>query len=75
MHETTLVGTIFIPIIIGLKTEMTPFYVIDKALGYNMLLGRPCIHRMHMIPSTLFRQIQFIRVYVLLADPNPFTLC
>jgi len=72
MHETTLVGTIFIPIIIGLKTAMTLFYVIYKALGYNMLLGRPCIHRMHKIPSTY---IQFIRVYVLLADPNPFTLC
>src|SRR3954462_15430116 len=42
-----------------LKTEVT-IYVIDADTSYNLLLGRPWIHRNHIVPSTLHQVMKFV---------------
>ncbi|XP_009757891.2 uncharacterized protein [Nicotiana sylvestris] len=37
----------------------TKFQVIDTDMGYNMILGRPWIHDMDVVPSTLHQVIKF----------------
>ena len=42
-----------------LKSEMT-CYVIDTDTSYNLLLGRPWIHRNAIVPSTLHQVMKYI---------------
>ncbi|XP_016509438.1 uncharacterized protein LOC107826908 [Nicotiana tabacum] len=37
----------------------TKFQVVDTDMGYNMILGRPWIHDMDVVPSTLHQVIKF----------------
>lgn len=37
----------------------TKFQVIDMDMAYNMILGRPWIHEMDIVPSTLHQIIKF----------------
>ncbi|KAH9293975.1 hypothetical protein KI387_040820, partial [Taxus chinensis] len=48
-----------------------------RETNYNMILGRPWIHRMKAIPSTLFQEVRFLhlgKVFVAKGDPKPFDL-
>ena len=42
-----------------LKSEVT-CYVIDADTSYNLLLGRPWIHRNSIVPSTLHQVMKYI---------------
>src|SRR3954470_17503669 len=42
-----------------LKTEET-VYVIDVDTSYNLLLGRPWIHKNHIVPSTLHQVMKYV---------------
>jgi len=58
-----------------LKSEMT-CYVIDTNTSYNLLLGRPWIHRNTIIPSTLHQVMKYIgengKVRTSIAEKHPF---
>ncbi|XP_070019373.1 uncharacterized protein [Nicotiana sylvestris] len=42
------------------------FQVVDMEMAYNMILGRPWIHEMDFVPSTLHQVIKF---------PSPWGIC
>ncbi|XP_070003261.1 uncharacterized protein [Nicotiana sylvestris] len=44
----------------------TKFQVVDMEMAYNMILGRPWIHEMDDVPSTLHQVIKF---------PSPWGIC
>src|SRR5436190_9644089 len=58
-----------------LKTEVM-VYVIDVDTSYNLLLGRPWIHRNHIVPSTLHQVMKHMdtqgQVHTLVAEQHPF---
>jgi len=58
-----------------LKSEVT-CYVIDANTSYNLLLGRPWIHRNSIVPSTLNQVMKYIdesgKVRTLIAERHPF---
>lgn len=64
-------GIITFPIKVGHVTLPTLIHVISGELTYNLLLGRPWIHSMQVVPFTLHKQIKFIHnntTYTLLGD-------
>ena len=58
-----------------LKTKVT-VYMIDADTSYNLLLGRPWIHRNHIVPSTLHQVMKYMdahsQVRTLVAEQRPF---
>src|SRR2546429_285069 len=58
-----------------LKTEVT-VYVIEADTSYNLLLGRPWIHRNHIVTSTLHQVMKYVddqgQVRTLVAEQRPF---
>ncbi|GLJ36816.1 hypothetical protein SUGI_0742690 [Cryptomeria japonica] len=70
-------GIITLPITVGPVTLPIPIHVMSGNLTYNLLLGRPWIHGMQVVPSTLHRQVKFIynnKTYTLIGDTN-FQAC
>ncbi|XP_060216749.1 uncharacterized protein LOC132644190 [Lycium barbarum] len=57
--ETTK-GEITLPINKPETTQQTKFYVIEGDMGYNALLGRPWIHLMKAVPSTMHQALKFL---------------
>src|SRR4051812_35331472 len=59
----------------GLKSEVT-VYAIDADTLYNLLLGRPWIHKNHIVPSTLHQVMKYVdaqgQVRTLVAEQRPF---
>src|SRR5947208_10571006 len=57
------------------KTEVM-VYVIDTDTSYNLLLGRPWIHRNHIVSSTLHQVMKYMdaqgQVHILVAEQHPF---
>lgn len=56
----SVIGEVDIPIKIGPYTFFVTFYVIDIHPAYNCLLGRPWIHYVGAITSTLHQKLKFI---------------
>jgi len=58
-----------------LKSEAT-CYVIDDDTSYNLLLGRPWIHRNSIVPSTLHQVMKYVDEWgtmrTLIAEKHPF---
>jgi len=54
-----VIGEIDIPIQIGPHTCNVVFQVMDINLAYNCLLGRPRIHALGVVPSTLHQKLKF----------------
>ena len=58
-----------------LRPEVT-CYVIDADTLYNLLLGRPWIHRNSIVPSTLHQVMKYVdedeKVRTLIAERHPF---
>ncbi|XP_019238064.1 PREDICTED: uncharacterized protein LOC109218175 [Nicotiana attenuata] len=52
-------GEIPLPINTSGTTQSTKFQVIDGDMRYNALLGRPWIHDMRVVPSTLHQVVKF----------------
>lgn len=70
-------GIVILVIKVGPMILVTPIYVMPNHLNYNILLGRPWIHAMKVVPSTLHRTIKFIynnEIHIIKVDPNPYSL-
>src|SRR5436190_11655466 len=75
-NSTRPIGKIKLRCQIGdLKTEVT-VYVIDADTSYNLLLGRPWIHRNHIVPSILHQFMKYVdaqgQVRTLVTEQRPF---
>src|SRR5436189_5143281 len=75
-NSTRPMGKIKLRCQIGdLKTEVT-VYIIDANTSYNLLLGRPWIHRNHIVPSTLHQVMKYVddqgQVRTLVAEQRTF---
>src|SRR3954469_17922141 len=75
-NSTRPMGKIKLRCQIGdLMTEVT-VYVIDADTSYNLLLGRPWIHKNHIMPSTLHQVMKYVdaqgQVCTLVAEQRPF---
>ena len=53
-------GTLMIELLIGPTTFPTLFQVLRIPTSFNLLLGRPWIHRSWAIPSLLHQKMKFI---------------
>ena len=53
-------GTLEIELLIGPTTSVTLFQVLRIHTSFNLLLGRPCIYRVGVIPSSLHQKVKFI---------------
>ena len=53
-------GTLVIDLQIGPTTFSTLFQVLRNPTSFNLLLGRPWIHRAGAIPSVLHQKVKFI---------------
>nr|XP_009762085.1 PREDICTED: uncharacterized protein LOC104214153 [Nicotiana sylvestris] len=52
-------GEIVLPILAeGITLEMT-FHVMNQEIAYNAIIGRPWIHAMRAVPSSLYQVIKF----------------
>ncbi|XP_019267543.1 PREDICTED: uncharacterized protein LOC109244842 [Nicotiana attenuata] len=59
MAGETTKGEITLPVNVSGTVRNTKFHVIEVDMRYNALLGRPRIHNMRAIPSTLHQKIKF----------------
>ncbi|XP_060200254.1 uncharacterized protein LOC132628496 [Lycium barbarum] len=59
LESETTKGEISLPVNIAGIILQTVFYVIKGEMKYNALLGRPWIHRMRAVPSTLHQMLRF----------------
>ncbi|XP_059310228.1 uncharacterized protein LOC132061418 [Lycium ferocissimum] len=59
MASETTKGEISLPVNIEAAIQQTLFYVIEGDMKYNALLGRPWIHSMRAVPSTLHQLLKF----------------
>ena len=69
-----LLSVITLPITIGVATLQTPIHVMPYDLSYNLLLGRPWIHEMNAVPSTLHRIMKYVynnKIYQVEIDLEP----
>lgn len=57
--ETGLIGSIKLLVTAEGVTQLTPFLVVDSTSTYNAIVGRPWIHAMRVVPSTLHQKIKF----------------
>ncbi|RDX75079.1 hypothetical protein CR513_45093, partial [Mucuna pruriens] len=55
-----VLGKITLPIRIGPTMFDITFYVIDIRPAYSCLLGRPWIHTVRAVPSSLHQKVKFI---------------
>ena len=53
-------GTLGIELLIGPATFVAVFQVLKIPTSFNLLLGRPWIHRAGVIPSSLHQNVKFI---------------
>ena len=53
-------GTLEIELLIGLATFVTLFQLLRIPISFNLLLGRPWIHKAGVIPSFLHQKVKFI---------------
>ncbi|XP_059285966.1 uncharacterized protein LOC132039514 [Lycium ferocissimum] len=59
MASKTTKGEISLPVNIAETIQQTMIYVIEREMKYNALLGRPWIHSMRVVPSTLHQMLRF----------------
>ncbi|KAH9298665.1 hypothetical protein KI387_030347, partial [Taxus chinensis] len=74
----TCLGTISLLFVVGPKTVLIEFYVIDSSFQFNLLLGRLCINAMYVIPSSLHQCVKFLHdgyEHTITIDPEPFKYC
>ena len=70
-----ILGVLPIDIIVGRKTSLSAFFVIDSTANYNALLGRDWIHANWCVSSSLHQFLLFWKsdeVEVVWADKQPF---
>ncbi|XP_019250916.1 PREDICTED: uncharacterized protein LOC109229822 [Nicotiana attenuata] len=52
-------GEITLPVLAGGVILETTFYLMDQDTAYNTIIGRPWIHAMKAVPSSLYQVIKF----------------
>ena len=55
-----VLGTITLELTIGLMVKKVDFQVLNIASCFNMLLGRPWIHDIEVVPSSLYQKVWFL---------------
>ncbi|KAL4619838.1 hypothetical protein ACB092_06G109700 [Castanea dentata] len=70
-----IIGMIYLELIIKELASNILFHVIDAKTTYNILLGRPWIHRNKIVPSTLHQCLKYLQggIKKVNADLKPFT--
>ncbi|XP_009774195.2 uncharacterized protein [Nicotiana sylvestris] len=59
MASETTKGDIMLPVNVARTIQEKKFHVIEGDMRYNVLLGRPWIHNMRAVPSTLHQVLKF----------------
>ncbi|XP_070008324.1 uncharacterized protein [Nicotiana sylvestris] len=59
MPSETTKEEIMLPVYVAGTIQETKFHVIEGDMRYNVLLGRPWIHNMRVVPSTLYQVLKF----------------
>ncbi|XP_075087499.1 uncharacterized protein LOC142169528 [Nicotiana tabacum] len=54
-----MLGEITFLVLVSSVTLETTFHIMDQAIAYNSIVGRPWIHLMRDIPSSLYQVIKF----------------
>ena len=54
-----ILGTVTLELTIGPMIKKVEFHVLNIASCFNMLLGRPWIHNIEDVPSSLYQKVQF----------------
>ena len=54
-----ILGTVTLELTIGPMIKKVEFQVLNIASCFNMLLGRPWIHDIEVVPSSLYQKIRF----------------
>ncbi|XP_019251407.1 PREDICTED: uncharacterized protein LOC109230357 [Nicotiana attenuata] len=52
-------GEITLPVLAGGVTLETTFHIMEQASAYNAIVGRPWIHPIKVVPSSLYQVIRF----------------
>ncbi|XP_070015323.1 uncharacterized protein [Nicotiana sylvestris] len=60
MVSETTKGEIALPVNVAGTTQNVKFHVIKRVMRYNALLGRPWVHCMRAVPSTLHQMMKFL---------------
>ncbi|XP_020081530.1 uncharacterized protein LOC109705200 [Ananas comosus] len=74
-HSQKALGSITLPIRFGKLQTEAKFYVINADTSYKALLGRPWLHKYHIVPSTLHQCLKYIKdgeEYRIDGDIRPF---
>ncbi|XP_070025347.1 uncharacterized protein [Nicotiana sylvestris] len=58
MESETTKGEITLPVTVAGTTQNAKFHVIEGDMRYNALFGRPWIHCMREVPSTLLQMMK-----------------
>ena len=58
-EQKFIVGDITLPVYAGRINLNVKFAVLDNPSTYNIILGRPWIHKMRAVPSTFHQVIKF----------------
>lgn len=72
-EERTSKGLVLLSIRVGPIERDVIFQVLDLPLSYNILLGRPWIHKMQAVPSTYHQFLKFSYNGVEVSVPNDMT--
>nr|XP_009786281.1 PREDICTED: uncharacterized protein LOC104234416 [Nicotiana sylvestris] len=56
-------GEIVLPVLVGGVTLEITFHIMDQDTSYNAIIGRPWIHAMRAIPSSLYQVIKFLTLW------------
>ena len=58
-NKREVLGTVTLELTIGLMIKKVEFQVLNIASCFNMLLGRPWIHDIEVMPSSLYQKVRF----------------
>jgi hypothetical protein len=75
---TSALGSITVKIQMSSFSLKARFFVIDSNTSYSALLGRPWIHKYHVVPSTLHQCLKFLdnkgEQHRIAANPMPYSI-
>ena len=54
------IGDITLPVYVGGVNLNITFIVLDRSSAYNVIIGRPWIHKMRVVPSTFHQVVRFL---------------
>lgn len=66
-----------LPVTLGIRTIQINFHVLSGKLSYNLILGRPWLHDMDVVPSILHGQLKYEyegRIHTIIGDLEPYAL-